>query len=127
MKSLDIKVGRQIIVWGRSDNMRVTDVLNPLDLREPGLTDIEDLRMPVAMTRLDFYHGNWNVTGVAVHEQRSDKKPSYGSDFYPLPLVFGPLPDKEPKSEIDNTGFAEIGVNGNDLVKTPGNNLSFNF
>jgi hypothetical protein len=31
---LDIKAGRQIVVWGRSDNIRITDVLNPLDLRE---------------------------------------------------------------------------------------------
>jgi len=43
---LDIKVGRQIVVWGRSDNVRITDVLNPLDMREPGMTDIEDLRLP---------------------------------------------------------------------------------
>jgi len=34
---LDLKAGRQIVVWGKSDNIRVTDVLNPLDLREsPG-------------------------------------------------------------------------------------------
>lgn len=112
LNNLDIKFGRQIIVWGRSDNMRVTDVLNPLDLREPGLTDIEDLRLPVTMTRLDFYHGDWNITGVAVHEQRSNINPPYGSDFYPLPLFLGPLPGKEPQSEIENTGFA-MAVNGN--------------
>ena len=39
-RHLDLKVGRQIVVWGRSDNIRVTDVLNPLDLREPGLIDM---------------------------------------------------------------------------------------
>ncbi|MBW2218609.1 MAG: DUF1302 family protein [Deltaproteobacteria bacterium] len=112
LKSLDIKFGRQIIVWGRSDNMRVTDVLNPLELREPGLTDIEDLRLPVAMTRLDYYYGDWNIMGVAVHEQRSNQNPAYGSDFYPLPLVYGPLSEEKPSSEIENTGFA-VAVNGN--------------
>lgn len=111
LSSLDIKVGRQIIVWGRSDNIRVTDVLNPMDLREPGLTDIEDVRMPVTMTRVDFYHGDWNITGVAVHEQRTNKDPAYGGDFYPLPLVYGPIPYEEPSSDLDNTGFAAA-VNG---------------
>jgi len=52
-KNVDVKIGRQIIVWGRSDNFRVTDVLNPMDLREPGMVDIEDLRLPVTMTRID--------------------------------------------------------------------------
>ena len=52
---LDLKAGRQIVVWGRSDNIRITDVLNPLDSREPGMTDIEDLRLPVAMSRADGY------------------------------------------------------------------------
>ncbi|MBE9551987.1 MAG: hypothetical protein IMF05_00860, partial [Proteobacteria bacterium] len=27
----DIKAGRQIVVWGKSDAIRITDVLNPLD------------------------------------------------------------------------------------------------
>ena len=36
------------------DNLRVTDVLNPMDLRVPGLTDIDDLRLPVTMIKLDY-------------------------------------------------------------------------
>ena len=83
IKSLDVKMGRQIVVWGKSDNIRVTDVLNPLDMREPGLTDIEDLRLPVAMSRLDYYIGDWSLTGIAIHEIRFNKNPEYGSDFYP--------------------------------------------
>jgi hypothetical protein len=107
--SLDIKVGRQIVVWGKSDNIRVTDVLNPLDFREPGLTDIEDLRLPVTMTRLDYYIGHWSLTGIAVHEIRFNKNPEYGSDFYPAEI---PLPHEDkPKSCVDNTEFA-IAVNG---------------
>ena len=82
-KSLDVKIGRQIVVWGKSDNIRVTDVLNPLDIREPGLTDIEDLRLPVTMSRLDYYIGDWSLTGIAIHEIRFNKRPEYGSDFYP--------------------------------------------
>lgn len=82
-KSLDIKVGRQIVVWGKSDNIRVTDIFNPLDIREPGLTDIEDLRLPVAMSRFDYYIGDWSMTGIVIHEIRFNKSPEYGSDFYP--------------------------------------------
>ena len=28
--SLDMKLGRQVVIWGRSDTLRVTDILNPL-------------------------------------------------------------------------------------------------
>ena len=100
----DLKVGRQIVVWGRSDSVRVSDVLNPLDLREPGITDIEDLRLPVGMTRLDCYLGRWNLTAIALHEIRFNKLPVYGSDFYsgsrPLP------PDETPSHGGENTEFA---------------------
>ena len=82
-KSLDVKMGRQIVVWGKSDNIRVTDVLNPLDMREPGLTDIEDLRLPVTMSRFDYYIGDWSLTGIVIHEIRFNKSPEYGNDFYP--------------------------------------------
>ena len=108
-KSLDIKLGRQIVVWGKSDNIRVTDVLNPLDIREPGLTDIEDLRLPVAMSRLDYYIGDWSLTGIAIHEIRFNKNPVYGSDFYPG-LQAPPHEDK-PDSCYENTEYAAA-ING---------------
>ena len=63
---LDLKAGRQIVVWGRSDNIRITDVLNPLDLRWPGLVDIEKIRLPVTMTKLDYYIEGWNLSGIGV-------------------------------------------------------------
>ena len=68
--NFDLKAGRQIVVWGRMDNIRVNDVLNPLDLRIPGLTDIEDLRLPVFMTRVDYYLANIALTGYLIHERR---------------------------------------------------------
>jgi len=110
VNGLDMKIGRQIVVWGKSDNIRVTDIINPLDIREPGMTDIEDLRLPVAMTRLDYGFGNWNLTGLVIHEVRFDKLPEYGSDFYPSPV---PLPDEEtPSCRWDNqeAGLALNGV-----------------
>lgn len=80
--NMDLQIGRQIVVWGKSDNIRITDVINPLDMREPGMTDIEDLRLPSFMTRLDYAMGNWNITGLAIHEIRFNEEPVYGSDYY---------------------------------------------
>jgi hypothetical protein len=103
---LDLKAGRQIVVWGKSDNIRVTDVLNPLDLREPGLTDLENLRLPVTMTKLDYFIWGLNLSGMAIHEIRYNKEPAFGSDFFPAAQ---PPPTNETPDtgfDIDDTQFA---------------------
>ncbi len=90
--NLDYKIGRQVLVWGRSDTIRVTDILNPLDNRSPGVTDIEDLRLPVAMAKFDYYFGDWAASAIVIGETRYSKNPAFGSDFYPfaqrLPAVY---------------------------------------
>ena len=109
LENMDLKVGRQIVVWGKSDNIRVVDVLNPLDLREPGLVDIEDLRLPVAMTKLDYYLGEWNLSGIAVHEIRFNKGPVFGGEFFSLDARL-PL-EAEPANTLDNTEYG-LSLNG---------------
>ncbi|MDH4216032.1 MAG: DUF1302 family protein, partial [Gallionella sp.] len=74
--ALDLKLGRQIVVWGKSDSLRVTDVINPLDNREPGMVDIEDLRLPLTMARADYYLGDWSFTALAIPEIRFNKNPA---------------------------------------------------
>jgi len=106
---LDLKLGRQIVVWGKSDNLRVTDVLNPLDARELGLVDIEDLRLPVTMARLDYYWSDWNLSAMAIPEIRFNRNPALGSDFYPYPT---PLPaEKGLSNGGSNTEYA-LALNG---------------
>ena len=83
--NFDLKLGRQVVVWGRSDTIRITDVLNPLDNRRPGMVDIEDLRLPTTMAKFDFFWGDWRVTPIAVLEQRFSKNPAFGSAFNPQP------------------------------------------
>jgi len=82
-ENIDIKLGRQVVIWGRSETLRVLDVLNPLDNREPGRADLEDLRLPVSMARVDGYWDDWSLSLIAIPEMRFDNNPVVGSDFYP--------------------------------------------
>lgn len=107
--NLDFKLGRQIVIWGRSDNIRVVDMINPMDLREPGVTDIEDLRLPVTMTKLDYYSGLFNLSGMLIHEVRFTKIAPYGSEFYPL--SFPPPKEEIPADNWTNTQYA-VALNG---------------
>ena len=107
--ALDIKVGRQIVVWGKSDNVRVTDILNPLDNRLPGMVDIKNRRLPVTMTKLDYYTGDWNLSTIMIHEVRFSKNPVYNSDFFPgnTPLP----PEESPGLSLNNQQYA-VALNG---------------
>jgi len=102
--SIDLKLGRQVVVWGRSDTIRITDVLNPLDNRRPGMVDVEDLRLPTTMAKFDFFLGNWRVTPIAVLEQRFTKMPAFGSAFNPQPD-----PHIDEKSYTDVTYALSVG------------------
>lgn len=102
--NLDVKLGRQVVNWGRADSFRVLDVLNPLDNREPGLVDIEDLRLPITMAKMDyFFDEHWNTTLIAIPEMRFSKNAPPGHDFY----VQGSKDFEENKPEhISDTSFA---------------------
>jgi len=107
---LDLKTGRQVVVWGKADNVRVTDIFNPLDNRIPGIVDIKYRRLPVTMTRLDYYIGNWNLSTIIVHEIRFDKIPVYNSEFYPGSTPAPP--EKDPSSFSFNTQQYGLAING---------------
>jgi hypothetical protein len=80
---IDVALGRQVVIWGRSESLRVLDVLNPLDNREPGRVDLEDIRRPVSMVNVKGYAGDWSAALIAIPEIRFDANPVVGSDFFP--------------------------------------------
>ncbi len=84
-EKIDLKVGRQVVVWGRSDTIRITDMLNPLDNRRPAMVDIEDLRLPTTMAKFDLYYKQWRFSPIVILEQRFNKNPPFGGAFNPLP------------------------------------------
>lgn len=103
LENLNLKTGRQILSWGRSDNLRVLDQLNPLDLREPGSTDIEDIRLPVNMTRLRYSVNAWTLELIGIHEIRFNKLPAPGSEYLPRVVA---LPDEVIPGEDWNSEHA---------------------
>lgn len=114
--NLDLKVGRQIVVWGKSDTIRITDVINPLDNRLPGMTDIEDLRLSVGMVKFDYYYDKWNLSAMIIPENRIMMEAPARSEFFPVDGIFLGAPDpflelKKPSSSFDDMQYA-LAVNG---------------
>ena len=51
---LEIRTGRQIVVWGVADGLRVTDLISPVDYTEFMSSDYDDMRMAVDGIRLKY-------------------------------------------------------------------------
>jgi len=55
---LGFRIGRQQVVWGRTDLFRVLDVLNPVDYSRHNIYDeLEDIRIPLWMANIEARFG----------------------------------------------------------------------
>jgi len=71
----DLRAGRQIIIWGVSDGIRITDIIAPMDFSEFLARDYDDIRMPVEAVRLRVFRNNIKCELVLV--------PLFQSFIYP--------------------------------------------
>ncbi len=85
------KAGRQIIIWGKADGLRITDVISPMDLTEFLAQDYDDIRMPVNGLIINKFGKNWDLDLVCVPVFESYIIPGannpWGTDFSELGLV----------------------------------------
>ncbi len=90
--TLDLRLGRQQLVWGRTDLFRVLDVVNPIDYSRNNIYDENsDIRIPMGMLRADYRMGargpfdDINVQGLWEFENfRPDDLGQAGSTNNPL-------------------------------------------
>jgi hypothetical protein len=71
----DMRAGRQIIIWGVSDGIRITDIIAPMDFTEFLAREYDDIRMPVEAVKLRIFRNNMKVELVFV--------PLFQSFIYP--------------------------------------------
>ena len=51
---IEIRAGRQIVVWGVADGLRITDLISPVDYTEFMSSDYDDMRMAVDGLRIKY-------------------------------------------------------------------------
>lgn len=57
-KSMFVKLGKQQVVWGRTDLFRVLDVINPVDYSRNNIYDeLEDIRIPMWIAQAEYRMG----------------------------------------------------------------------
>lgn len=109
---IDLRLGRQFIVWGKTDGTFVTDLLAPLDLTEFLAQPFDDLRLGVTAANATLYAGDWRATGVAIPRRPTTRLPQPGSAWYPLPAdIFRvPVAITEPAAQDSTLRGAETAL-----------------
>jgi len=73
---LDLRLGKQQVVWGTADGVRILDIVNPLDYREWTLKDYIDTRIPLWMLNAEgkiLMNGQLQLLLI----------PDYAANYYP--------------------------------------------
>jgi len=110
-RNWDLRVGRQIIVWGKADGMQITDVISPMDLTEFLARDFDDIRTPVEAVKFRLLWDRTNIELVWVPVFKAAVMPGEGNPWALPPIRF-------PGAEVELTETLEPG-------KTLGNSEFF--
>lgn len=98
-----VKLGREIVTFGSSETLRVVDLLFPIDNREPGAADLEQLYLPELHARVDALVAGTQLTALAILERRFSELPPAGSSY--LPPETPALPRDAPGRGLRDTEF----------------------
>lgn len=93
-----LRLGKQQIVWGQADGLKVLDVLNPQSFAEFILPDFEDSRIPLWSANAEIPVGDLTLQLVWIPDTTYDEIPELGSAFaFTSPLI---VPTASPGTPI---------------------------
>ena len=87
--NLDARIGKQFVVWGVLEGVRITDEINPMDFRELILPDLLDYRIPLWMAKFDYYRPEASYQLLWIPDIRFHKPAPPGSEWELLQEVPG--------------------------------------
>jgi hypothetical protein len=77
-----LRMGKQQVAWGQSDGIAVLDRVNPVDLSEYWLPDIQDLRIPLWMANINYAPGiNSNLQVLFIPDFQQSTSAPIGAPF----------------------------------------------
>ena len=106
-KHIDLRIGQQMIVWGRADAAQIHDILTPMDLSEFLTQDFTDLRTGVTALNLTYYFTNNSFQLVGIPVFLPSKLAPPGSRWSIWPTENVDFVDTQiPNARLKNSQFA---------------------
>ena len=98
------RIGKQQVVWGEADGLKLLDVINPQDFREFILDDFDDSRIPLWMMNAQINTSDSGILQLLVIPDTSTHKLAEAGSTYQLtsPVLV---------PSIDSEGLTDIGIN----------------
>lgn len=98
----EARAGRQILIWGRADGVRIVDRLSPVDTRESVTRELEEIRLGVDALRLNRWLANGEVECIWIPRFHKAKHPGKDS-----PWLLG---EGVPAEEPDGVDAMDLGL-----------------
>ncbi len=94
---IDFSIGKQIIRWGKADQMSPVDTINPSDFREFILPDYDETKQPVWMANAKLLFDRFTLEGVFIPFFEKSELDYFGTDWAVFPhlkkeIISSPVP-----------------------------------
>ncbi len=119
LENFDLRIGNQQIVWGQAVGLFFADIVNPLNLKEYILPDLEQLRTPVPALNLEYFGSDFNFQTIFIPFPEFNKFGKAGSEFDFSKQIYAQNVDiilndpADPSNSLDNS---EIGFRMSKLI-----------
>lgn len=92
-KKYGFSIGKQIIRWGKTDQISPVDTLNPQDMREFIIPDYEERKIPIWMADSNLFFDKFTLEGVFIPKFKKSRLDYFNTHW----SIFGHM-----KNEIQN-------------------------
>jgi len=111
LDAVDIRIGKQQVIWGKADGVSITDVISPKDMREYILPDFEEIRLGIQALKIDYYLGDNTIEMVWVPVFTRNTMPDEDSIWYIQPdFLITPTFDYSKKDVTSDLKSSEVFV-----------------
>ncbi len=100
LKGVDLRLGRQNIIWGEMVGLFFADVVSARDLREFILPTFDIIRIPQWAARGEYFAGDSHFEVIWIPYNTYDNIGKAGSDFFPIQAPPPPGFQQQFRSEI---------------------------
>ncbi len=83
--TLDLRVGKQAVVWGEAEGAFITDIVSPRDLSDFILPDFREVRIGIPAVKADWYAGAFTTEVVWIPRFAPTIAPAEDSLWYIAP------------------------------------------
>ncbi len=107
----DVRIGRQVIIWGKADGVQITDIVSPPDYTEFITRDLEEIRLPVDAAKFRLLGDKIDVELIWIPVFKAAILPSAGNPWaiepeIPEQIRVTASPVDEPEVSLENSEIA---------------------